>query len=248
MPLTAATAEPQAKKQKTRIARLLLPQLDANSALLPPDKWILKTAYEFVKDNKSFHNTIGRAAIYAGLGFGALIAGAVGAVMLFPLAVPMAAAGAAALGAAVFSGFRVKHHLGRFMTETLPGLRGEVGKKYLDYKMSELKAAWQRNLDERRKKKAEAKKDAPAQKAPEPAAPEAKKPEVKQEAPKPETAAQPAPAKPEAKKEEKKSLGSAFADFARKMAEERARKALEARAKEQKPADKQPDAPKPPAP
>ncbi len=257
--MTAATAEPQAKKQKTRIARLLLPQIDANSALLPPDKWILKTAYEFVKDNKSFHNTIGRAAIHAGLGFGALIAGAVGAVMLFPLALPMAAAGAAALGAAILSGFRAKHHVGRFMTETLPGLRGEVGKKYLDYKMSELKAAWQRNLDERRKKKAETKKDAPAQKAPEQAKSEAKKPEVKQDAPKPETAAQPAPqpaatdkqaapTKPEAKKQEKKSLGSAFADLARKMAEERARKALEAKSKEQKPADKQPDAPKPPAP
>lgn len=239
--------------KKTRIARLLLPQIDANSALLPPDRWILRTAYEFVKDNRSFHNTMGRAAIYAGSGLGAVIAGTVAAVLLFPLALPMAAAGLAALGAAFFAGRKSKQHFEKFKAETLPELRKEVGKKYLDYKMNEIKAAWQQKLEERRKKKAET---ATKPKTPE-KQPEAKKPEEK----KPETSAavtpnpQPAattekPASPP-KSGEKKSLGSAFAEMAKKIAEERAKKLLEKKDAvkkdgEQKPP--QPEAPKPPAP
>lgn len=264
--MTAATAQPKAKQQYSRIARWLLPQIDAHSALLPPDKWILKTAYEFVKDNKSFHDTMGRAAVYAGGGLLSVIAGTVGAIVLFPLALPMAAAGLAAAGAALFAGFRAKHHFDKFKEQTLPELRAEVGKKYLDYKMSELKAAWQRNMDERRKQREEAKK----QKA-EAKLPEAKKPEVKAETPKAET---PKPETPKAetpkpdtaqqkKPSDKKTLGGAFAELARKMAEERARKLKEQEAKdkaakdapqEQKPAapaksdTPKPETPKPPAP
>jgi flagellar biosynthesis GTPase FlhF len=225
---TAPAAEQQktTPRPKTRIARILLPQIDANSALLPPDKWILRTAFDFIKGNKSLHDTIIRTAAYAGAGLTAVVAGVVGAVVLFPLALPMAAVGLAAVGAAAFSGFRAKFHFERFKKETLPELRNEVGKKYLDYKMSELKAAWQRNLDERRKKKAEAKTNA------------APKEEKKAEAPQPEVKKEPAPAAtndktavaekaPEKKPAEKKSLGSAFGELARKLAEERTKKLLQ---------------------
>lgn len=261
--MTAAAAQPKTKQQYSRIARWLLPQIDAHSALLPPDKWILKTAYQFVKDNKSFHDTMGRAAVYAGGGLLAAIAGTVGAIVLFPLALPMAAAGIAALGTALFAGFRAKHHFDKFKEQTLPELRAEVGKKYLDYKMSELKAAWQRNLDERRKQREEAKKQKADVKTP-----GAGKPDATPETPKVETpqAEKPAPGKTTAagdrKSSEKKTLGGAFAELARKMAEERARKLQEQGAKdkaakdapkeappEQKPAaPAKPDAQKPPAP
>ena len=234
--MTAATAEPKAKKQSSRIARFILPQIDPESALLPPDKWILRTSYEFVKDNKSFHDTIGRAAAYAGGGLAAIVAGTIGAIVLFPLALPMAAAGIAAIGVAVFAGFRARHHVEKFKEQTLPELRTEVGKKYLEYKMSELKAAWQRNLEERRKQKAEAKKQPATPK------PEAAKPETKAEAPKPATEQPKAPETapvvatenkpaPTEKKTEKKTLGGAFAELARKMAEESARKRKEQDAK-----------------
>ncbi|TAL37272.1 MAG: hypothetical protein EPN97_05445 [Alphaproteobacteria bacterium] len=250
--------------KKTRIARLLLPQIDANSALLPPDRWILRTAYEFVKGNKSFHNTMGRAAIYAGGGLGAIIAGTVGAILLFPLALPMAAAGLAALGAALFAGFRAKKHFEKFKEETLPELRKEVGKKYLDYKMNEIKAAWQQKLEERRKKKAEAAaKPKPPEKQPQAKEPEEKKAEAVTPVTPPVTPnPQPAattekPATPQ-KSGEKKSLGSAFAEMAKKIAEERAKKLLEKKdavkkgddaapkTDEKKPP--QPETPKPPAP
>jgi hypothetical protein len=243
--LTAATADQQkANLKKTRIARLLLPQIDANSALLPPDKWIIRTAYDFIKGNKSLHDTIIRTLSYAGGGLGAVIGGVVGAVVLFPAALPMAAVGIAALGVAAFAGFRAKHHFGRFMKETLPQLRTEVGKKYLDYKVSELKAAWQRNLEERRKKKAEAgtkpKAEQPAEKKPEEAKPAEKKPEV--------VKTPDATATPEKPKAEKKSLGKAFGELAQKLAEERAKKALQQKqgkeAKKDAPENKTDDAPK----
>ena len=241
--MTASTAEPKAKQQYSRIARYLLPQIDPHSALLPPDKWILRTAYEFVKDNKSFHDTMGRAALYAGGGFGAVIAGTIGAIILFPLALPMAAAGIAAIGAAMFAGFRAKHHFDKFKEQTLPELRNEVGKKYLDYKMSELKAAWQRKIDERRKQKAEAKNQKAAEPKPEIKTPEVRLPEVKAE-----TVQQPA-ATTEKKPatEGKKTLGGAFAELARKMAEERARKIKEQEAKaasKDVPKDAAPEVPK----
>ncbi|MEZ0225610.1 MAG: hypothetical protein ACAH83_13725 [Alphaproteobacteria bacterium] len=242
--MTAAPADPhKTQLKKTRIARLLLPQIDANSALLPPDRWILRTAYEFVKDNKSFHNTMGRAAAYAGGGLTAVIAGVVGAVVLFPLALPMAAAGLAALGAAFFATKKAQKHFEKFKEETLPELRNEVGKKYLEYKMSEIKAAWQQKMDERRKKKSEA-KPKPETKAPETKQPEATNPVTPTVTPTPQPASTTEKPATTQKSGEKKSLGSAFAEMARKIAEERAKKALEKKDSVKKDGD----APKPPQP
>jgi hypothetical protein len=251
--VTAATADPhKTQLKKTRIARLLLPQIDANSALLPPDRWILRTAYEFVKDNKSFHNTMGRAAVYAGSGLGALVAGTVAAVILFPFALPMAGAGLAALGAAWFAVHKAKQHFEKFKQETLPELRNEVGKKYLEYKMNEIKSAWQQKLDERRRKKAEAAQKPPERK-PDVIKPEEKKPEATTpvtskttEIPQPASTTE-KPATPQ-KSGEKKSLGSAFAEMARKIAEERARKALENKNAPQPEEKKPPQPPAPPQP
>lgn len=255
--MTAATQDPKAKKTKkfdTLLARLMLRgHIDPNSALHPPNKWILKTAYELVKDNKSFHQTIGRAALYAGAGLAALVAGAVAAVVLFPLALPMAAAGALSLGATAFAGVKAKQHVDKFKKDTLPGVIAEVMKKYVvDFQVGGVKAAWQRNLEERRKQREEAKKQKAAEAKAETPKPDVKADAPKAEAPKVETKPATQPAAND-KKPEKKTLGGAFADLARKMAEERARKLKEQAGKDQapktdKPADPKADAPKPPAP
>jgi hypothetical protein len=224
-PPTSPAAKTESRKPKTRLAHLLLPQLDANSALLPPDRWILRTAMDIVRRNESFHSTIGRAAAYAGGGFAALAAGGVAAVLLaatLPLVGTLAIA-SASLGAAVFAGVKARQYVQRFKSDTLPLLRGEIGKKYLEYKAGEIKAAWQRNLDKRRQKQAEKKSAAkPVETAP------AEKPPQKPVAEKkPQNPASNAGALG-------KSLGDAFGAWAKKKAEERAKKT------EQKPPDAPP--------
>lgn len=227
----------------------MLPQIDPNSALLPPNKWILKTAYELVKNNKSFHKALGRVALSAGGGLAAIAAGVTAAVVL-PLGLPLAAIGVAALGATVFAGFKTKQHYDTFKKTTLPEILAEVGKKYLiDFQVGGVKAVWQRNLEELRRKKAEKQKQQPAEQKPAaktpvtPAAP-------KTEAPAPATQPATSDEATEKKPAEKKSIGSAFAELARKMAEERARKLKEkdVQPKDPKAADVKPEAPKPPTP
>lgn len=243
--MTAATAEQQkAQRKKTRLGRILLPQIDGDSALLPPDKWILKTAYEFVKDNKSFHDTAGHTLAYAGGGFLAAAAGIACGVLAVTTAPLLALAGIAALGLAFFAGKKAQHHFQRLKSETLPEVRTDIGKKYLTYKMDELKAAWKKNVDEKRKQK-----EAQAT-APQPA------PEKKPDTPKPETKAQQPVQEQSAAGEKKKSLGSLFGDFAKRMAEERLKQLKQddaAKTADKKPEDKKtdertPEPPKTPAP
>lgn len=252
---------------------MMLPQIDADSALLPPDSWIVKTTWELIRDNKSVHKTVGGMAGFALAGVVTLAAGVAGALAVAATA-PAIAIGAGALALAGFFGYKTRSYAGKFKAETLPSIRDDVGKKYLEYKMAELKEAWKRNMEEKRKAR-DAEKAARAKAQAEAKLPEAKpadaKPEAKAEAPKAEVPkaepAKPAEAaataskpenKPAGKKTpEKKSLGGAFGEWALKQAAERARKLKEKEQKEDAapqtpPADSKPapnpPAPKPPAP
>lgn len=170
-PQHTAPAAETAAKPKTRIARFALPQIDANSALLPSDKWIIDTAKGFLKTNKSLHKTAGKIIGFSLLGLAALGAGVAGAVLLLPAALPVAGVALASAAVTGFSGFKVHKQVKVFKTETLKELREHIGKKYLEYKMAELKAAWQRKADERARAKAAQKAAAAAQQTATPAAP-----------------------------------------------------------------------------
>lgn len=169
-PQHTAPAAETAAKPKTRIARFALPQIDSNSALLPSDKWIIDTAKGFLKTNKSLHKTAGKIIGFSLLGLAALGAGVAGAVLL-PAALPVAGVALASAAVTGFSGFKVHKQVKVFKTETLKELREHIGKKYLEYKMAELKAAWQRKADERARAKAAQKAAAAAQQTATPAAP-----------------------------------------------------------------------------
>ncbi|MEZ0260153.1 MAG: hypothetical protein ACAH80_04045 [Alphaproteobacteria bacterium] len=266
--MTAPAQDTKAQRKKTRIAHMMLPQIDADSALLPPDKWIVKTTWELIRDNKSVHKTVGGMAGFALAGVATLIAGTIGAFAV-AAAAPEIAVGIGALTIAGFFGYKTREYGRKFKAETLPSIRSDVGKKYLDYKVNEVKAAWQRNMEEKRKAreaekaaKAKAKAEAEAQAKVEPP-----KVEVKTEAPKTETPKVEAPkvatpqpeakpaaeAAPEKKAPEKKSLGGAFGEWALKQAAERARKLKEKEQKEDAappvvPPAVKPAAPKPPQP
>ncbi|MDE1151308.1 MAG: hypothetical protein PW788_02130 [Micavibrio sp.] len=164
-PVANPQKEDTVKKPATRIARLMLPQVDPNSALLPPDTWIKKTAWDFIKSSKSLHRTAGKAALYAGVGLAGLATAVTGMVMFIPAA-PLIAVIVAATSAVVVAAASeaVQKQVKVFKKETLPELQQHVGRKYLEFKMAEMKAAWQRKADERAKEKA-AQKAAAAEKA-----------------------------------------------------------------------------------
>lgn len=167
-------------KKKTRIAQMMLPQVDPNSALLPPDQWIKDTSWAFIRDNKSFHRTTGGIA---GFGFAALATVGVGIAGALAVTgvVPVVAVAAATLGIAGFFAKKTADFVKRFKTETFPELKIEIGKKYVEYKMSELKSAFDKNraaLAAKRKAEAEAKAAAPKVETPVVAAPVAEKKET----------------------------------------------------------------------
>jgi len=238
--LTAPAQDTKAQRKKTRIAHMMLPQIDADSALLPPDKWIIKTTWELIRDNKSVHKTVGGMAGFALAGVATVVAGVIGAFAV-AAAAPALAIGAATIALAGLFGYKTRSFAKQFKAETLPSIQSDVGKKYVEYKMSELKAAWQRNVEEKRKQRE-------AEKAAKAAAPKVEAPKVeskaetsKTEAPKVETPKTETPkaeatpaevATPEKKAPEKKSIGGAFGEWALKQATERARKLKEKEQKE----------------
>lgn len=157
------TTTTTAPKKKTRIAQMMLPDVDPNSALFPPDQWIKDTAWAFIRDNKSFHRTTGGIA---GFGIAALTTVGIGIAGAFAVtgALPVVAVAAATIGIAGFFAKKTADFVKRFKTETFPELKMDIGKKYVEYKMSELKAAFDKNraaLAAKRKAEAEAKAAAP---------------------------------------------------------------------------------------
>lgn len=249
----------QARRKATRLARFFarhfLKDMDENSALLPPDRWIIESVRDFARTNESFRKTIGRAAGFAGGALLALGAGVAGAVMAFPSLVPLAAVGLVALAATAFLGKKAHDNLNLFKAETLPELRRDMGKKYLEFKMGELKAAWQRKMDARQKQK-EAEKAQKQAAAPKPAAakPAAKKEEAPVQAkpadpPAPETRENQAVAAPVAKKpEEPKTIGGTIGNWVLKKAMEQAQKRKDKGAEPPAAAPEKPKPEQPPKP
>lgn len=167
-------------KKKTRIAQMMLPQVDPNSALFPPDEWIKKTSWAVLRDAKNFHRVAGGIA---GFGAAALATVGIGIAAAFAVTgvVPVVAVAAATLGIAGFFAKKTFDFVKRFKTETVPELKMEIGKKYVEYKMSEMKSAFDKNraaLAAKRKAEAEAKATAPKVEAPVVAAPVVEKKET----------------------------------------------------------------------
>ncbi|HYD18395.1 MAG TPA: hypothetical protein VEF76_07945, partial [Patescibacteria group bacterium] len=114
---TQTTPQPEktatAPKKKTRIAQMMLPQLDPNSALLPPDKWIIDTSWSFIRDNRSFRRRVG-GVLGFGLGaFATVIGGAVAAFAMSGSA-PVLGVAALTLGVAGFLAKKTADNVAKF--------------------------------------------------------------------------------------------------------------------------------------
>lgn len=141
------------RRRNTRIVRFALPQVDENSALLPTDKWAMDALWDFAKKNKSFHRNAGGLAGSALGSVATLVAGTIG-VFAVSGVVAVAAVAVAGLGLAGFLAKKAHDFFGKLKTETVAEMRTDIGKKYVELKASELKAAWQKKKDELAQKKA----------------------------------------------------------------------------------------------
>ena len=180
-PKTETTANVQAnqdikpvKKPSTKLAQKMLPDVDPNSALLPPDRWILKTAYDTFKTHTGIRRTVLKTLGLGLLGVSAIGAGIVGAV-LAPAVLPAVGFVAAGLGVAGLSGFVAKGEAQKLQSKYMPDLVEIVKTKYLELKMDEMKRAWKERSaivkqERAAKKEADAKKAAEAKAAAELAA------------------------------------------------------------------------------
>lgn len=198
---TSVTAQAQetkpVKKPSTKLAQKMLPDVDPNSALLPPDRWILKTAYDTFKTHTGIRRTVLKTLGLGLLGIAAVGAGIIGAV-LAPAVLPAVGFVAAGLGVAGLSGFVAKKETQKLQSRYMPDLIEIVKTKYLELKMDEMKRAWKERSvivkqERAAKKEADAKRAAEAKAAAELAAAEdakraAEKPAVK-DAPKNEAPA-----------------------------------------------------------
>lgn len=182
---------------ETRLARIMLPDLDPHSALLPTNKWIIDTLKAMVKTNAGIRGKLIRAGSFALGGIAAIGAGIAGAIMA-PTLLVAGAIGAAAVATAGIAGFFAKKQLVKIKTDHMNDVQEIIKNRYLEMKAQELKRAWQERAEKVRLER-EAKRAADAArkaqeaaaavevKAATPAA-DAQKPEDKPQAPASKTA------------------------------------------------------------
>lgn len=157
----------QAKKPlnpETRLARMMLPDLDPHSPLLPTNKWIISTVKDMVKTHQGIRVCLKRAGAFALGGLAALAAGAAGAFMAPGL---LAAGGiaAASLVAAGTAGFFAKKQLEKIKTDHMGDVQEIVKNKYLEMKAGELARAWKERAEKVRLERAAKREQEAAQKA-----------------------------------------------------------------------------------
>ena len=164
----------------TRLARIMLPDLDPHSALLPTNKWIIDTLKTMVKTNAGIRGKLVRAGSLALGGIAAIGAGIAGAVIA-PTLLASAAIGAAAVATAGIAGFFAKKQLAKIKTDHMQDVQEIIKNRYLEMKAEELKRAWQERAAKVRQEREAAraadaarKAQAAAEHAAKPAAPEAK--------------------------------------------------------------------------
>ncbi|MGH8462934.1 MAG: hypothetical protein ACRER5_02235 [Pseudomonas sp.] len=129
----------------------MMPFIASDSALLPPDSWIIATLKDMYKTVPVFQRDVRSAGVVAAVAVGGLLASVGGGIAL---AVTGALTIATGLGAAVmlassvgYAAWRGKKLWSRAQGETLPVLKEEIGKRYAAYKMEEIASAWRARRD-----------------------------------------------------------------------------------------------------
>lgn len=174
-PATAATPLDPTRK----LARKVMPFIASDSALLPPDSWIIATLKDMYKTVPTLKRDVRAAGVVVAVGLLGTLASVGGGIALAvagTLTVASGLAATAVLASSVgYAVWRGKKLWARAERETLPVLKEEIGKRYATYKMEEIASAWRARRDALRAAKATgtqpaATPAAPAADAPQPPA------------------------------------------------------------------------------
>lgn len=138
------------KEPSRRLARKVMPFIAADSALLPPDAWIVSALREMYKTVAPFRRDVRAAAGVAVLAVGAFLGGVAGVVL--PAAGMLTLAGGCSLGLAALGCGAVAAWRGRVVwrrarRDTAPALKEGLGTRYAKYKMDEIANAWRQRLE-----------------------------------------------------------------------------------------------------
>ena len=152
--------ETKNKTESKRLARLLLPDVQGDSALLPPDRWVIATVRDLYKKSQNLKRDTARGAALVASAIGATgVIGAASYAALTAGAALLTVVAAAATGL-ILSGIGAylagKKLVARFQKDTLPEIVSVVKSNYLKLKSDEMKRAWkQRMADKKREKEAQ---------------------------------------------------------------------------------------------
>lgn len=157
MSTTATGQEKQeTPKRDSKIARFFLPGIDPQSALLPPDRWLISNVVAILKASTVFKKNATLAAVYAGMGVVSIAAGIAGIILTAPAVVMMAAAAVAGIGLASVFGKKTRDKIDNIKRDFLPEMRKEIGQRYLKMKGDNLLGIWSERINSKKEQKAAA--------------------------------------------------------------------------------------------
>lgn len=149
--MTQQALEPELQKRETtRIARFVLPSLSENSPLLPSDRWIVKNAFDVMRNNKAFRGSLVRLVVAPVLGTAAVVAGIVTAVAAFPAVPMMALSTVASAGLGIVFSKMTRDAAAVMRDQAVPEIQGEMAVRYFQLKTRSVAQAWSLRLAQKR--------------------------------------------------------------------------------------------------
>lgn len=141
-------------RRGTKVIRFLIPQIPADSPLLPTDKWVFKNFFDATRQNPKVAVGFGALTLFPKIASSVIFAA--GAAALTGVCPPLYLGLGTLIGLGICGTLTWRAWL-HFKKEALPELQKGMGKRYIQLKAGEIKAAWQEKLNERKRLRAEGK-------------------------------------------------------------------------------------------
>lgn len=137
-----------------RLARRVMPFIAADSALLPPDSWIISSLRDAYKTVAPFRRDVRAVATLAGAVAGLVVTVAAGlaALAVIGTVTLVAVVGGIAVtaGGMALAAWRGARVWARAQADTLPAMKDEMARRYVTYKGEELMRAWRQRMEAQR--------------------------------------------------------------------------------------------------
>lgn len=143
-----------------RLARKVMPFIAADSALLPPDTWIVAMLKDMYKTVAPFRRDVRTALALSAVAVGGLLAALGGGITLAVTGALTLATGAGVFAVVAassgYAAWRGQKLWQRARQETAPVLKDEITRRYAAYKIEEIASAFRARLEASRAAKAAA--------------------------------------------------------------------------------------------